>query len=374
MPVGNYECRLNRIYDWMAGENIALAMLEDFEGRRDPGIRYFTGQPGDSLLFLSAERKSLLVPWDINMALAYAHADARVPFAEFDRSPYTALQRAAEFFKTPLGAKLEIPPATAYPRFLRFVEALTDFDILCREDGIAAEIKRLRAVKDEDEIKIYRQLSALTNGIIDGIEERVRAGKIRTETEAALFIETEGRRLGCEGTGFETLAAGPERSFGIHAFPAYTGGPFGGQGLSILDFGLNCSGYTSDVTMTFARGPLNKIQERMLALVERAYNMALSMVKKDCPARQPALELDRFFGKAKKTMPHALGHGIGLEAHEAPLLTNRADNTWTFRPGMIVTLEPGLYDPVHGGCRLENDILVTETGPELLTNSRIVRF
>jgi Xaa-Pro dipeptidase len=372
--MGNYENRLNRIYDWMAGENIALAMFEDFEGRRDPAVRYLTGQPGDSLLFLSAERKSLLVPWDINMALAYAHADARIPYGEFDRSPCTALQRAAEFFKLPPGSRLEIPPVTSYSRFLKFVGTLTDFDILCREDGIAAEIEKARAVKDGEEINIYWKLSIFTNGIMDGLEKLIREGTIKTEMEAALFIEIEGRRMGCEGTGFETLAAGPERSFGIHAFPAYTAGKFGGQGLSILDFGLKYSGYTSDVTMTFAREPLSKAQERMLTMVERAYHLALSSIRRDCPARQPALEVDRFFGKGKKAMPHGLGHGIGLEAHEAPSLRNLADNTWTLQPGMIITLEPGLYDPIHGGCRLENDILITESGPVVLTKSRIVRL
>jgi Xaa-Pro dipeptidase len=73
-------------------------------------------------------------------------------------------------------------------------------------------------------------------------------------------------------------------------------------------------------------------------------------------------------------MPHALGHGIGLEAHEAPYLRSRVDNVWQLRTGMIFTLEPGLYDPIHGGCRLENDILLTESGPEILTNARIIRF
>jgi len=73
-------------------------------------------------------------------------------------------------------------------------------------------------------------------------------------------------------------------------------------------------------------------------------------------------------------MPHGLGHGIGLEAHEAPALRSREDNPWVLEPGMIITLEPGLYDPVAGGCRLENDILVTATGAEVLTNSRILRL
>jgi Xaa-Pro dipeptidase len=73
-------------------------------------------------------------------------------------------------------------------------------------------------------------------------------------------------------------------------------------------------------------------------------------------------------------MPHALGHGIGLEAHEAPSLRSRSDNGWVLESGMIITLEPGLYDPDHGGCRLENEFLVTDAGAELLTNSRIIRL
>jgi Xaa-Pro dipeptidase len=73
-------------------------------------------------------------------------------------------------------------------------------------------------------------------------------------------------------------------------------------------------------------------------------------------------------------MPHGLGHGIGLEAHEAPSVSNRAENDWVLESGMIITLEPGLYDPVQGGCRLENDILITDSGVEVLTNSRIVRL
>jgi Xaa-Pro dipeptidase len=164
------------------------------------------------------------------------------------------------------------------------------------------------------------------------------------------------------------MAAGPTRSFGIHAFPAYTGGRFGGSGLSILDFGLKYAGYTSDVE------PLTKTQEKMLSLTEKAYKLALSMIKPDVSAKDIGIAVDTFFGRSKKVMSHSLGHGIGLEAHEAPYLRSRADNEWILEPGMIITLEPGLYDTVHGGCRLENDILITETGAEVLTNARIIRL
>jgi Xaa-Pro dipeptidase len=374
MNMNIYEKRCGQIQEWMIREGIALIMLEDFESRRNPAVRWLSGQPGDALFFLSPGKPSLLVPWDVNMAAAYARAGAVVPFGDFERSPIKALRGAAEYLNTPKGSRLEIPSVTSYPRFLQFVEEIHDFDIICRDDGVGPELDKGRAVKDEDEIKIYRIVSAITCEITDAVEKLVGAGKLKTEADVALFIEAEGRRRGCEGTGFETLAAGPRRSFGIHAFPAYTGGAFASPGLSILDFGLKYAGYTSDVTLTFAREPLSKAQEKMLALTEKAHGLAAALIKQGAAARDIAAAVDTCFARAKKTMPHALGHGIGLEAHEAPSFRNRADNGWILESGMVITLEPGLYDPAQGGCRLENDFLVTETGAEMLTNSRIIRL
>jgi Xaa-Pro dipeptidase len=369
-----YQARREKIYDWMAMEGVAVAMFEDTEPRRDPAIRWMTGQPGDALLFLSAARQSILIPWDINMAVKYADAETVIPYTDLDRQAFIAFRAALDIFKTPPGSKLEISPATPYPLFLTYVETFSDFDILCRDTGVTQAVTVLRVVKDEEEIAIYRRLSEITNEMIDHLEEDVRSGQIKTEMDAALYIEAEARNQGCEGTGFETLAAGSGRSFGIHAFPAYTAGEFAAQGLSILDFGLKLKGYTSDVTMSFARPPLSKAQERLLTLTEKAYKIGLSLVGPGIEARYIAAAVDSFFTKARKAMPHSLGHGIGLEAHEAPALRNRRNNDWVLTPGMIFTLEPGLYDPVQGGCRLENDILVTETGYEALTRSRIVRL
>lgn len=73
-------------------------------------------------------------------------------------------------------------------------------------------------------------------------------------------------------------------------------------------------------------------------------------------------------------MPHTLGHAIGLEIHEYPRVSTKTDSSLLFKPGMILTCEPGLYDDKTGGCRLENDILITKTGNEILTHSRIIRI
>ncbi|MDR0597756.1 MAG: Xaa-Pro peptidase family protein [Treponema sp.] len=369
-----YEERRKKIYEWMAPEGIAMIMFEDTEGRRDPAIRWMTGQPSDALLFLSAEGKSLLVPWDINMAAIYAQADLVIPYSEFERRSIQALKAAASLFKIPPGSRLEIPPVTSYTGFLKYIEEAGKFDILCRDNGAHETAEELRMIKDEEEQGIYRKAAAITNELVDLLEINVSAGLLHTEMDVALFIETECRRRGCEGTGFETLAAGAGRSFGIHAFPAYTAEPFAGQGLSILDFGLKYRGYTTDVTLTFARSPLSQAQEKMLTLTEKAYAKALSLITDGVSARQVSLAADGVFSKARKSMPHALGHGIGLEAHEAPYLRSRPDNTGLLQQGMIFTLEPGLYDPIQGGCRLENDILIAAEGVEVLTRGRIIRL
>lgn len=369
-----YEGRREKLYNWMAKEGVALVMLEDTEGRRDPGLRWLSGQPGDALLFLSVDKRCVLIPWDVNVATLYASTDHLVPYGDFERHPIKAALAVAEYCKIPPGSRVEIPSATPYPNFLKFVEGLADYDVLCRDGGAAEEIQALRAIKDEEEIKLYREVSRITDEVTGLLEREIGAGKLVTETDVALFIEGEARKRGCEGTGFETIAAGPNRSFGIHAVPPYTAEPFGRPGLSILDFGLKYRGYTSDVTLTVAKGPLSRTQERMLTLVQKAYDLALGMCDVNVPTREIALAVDAHFGKAKKRMPHALGHGIGLEAHEAPWIRSRADNEWRLAPGMVFTLEPGLYDPEAGGCRLENDILMTEKGPETLTRSRIIRL
>jgi Xaa-Pro dipeptidase len=363
---------MEKMWDWMAQEEIALAMFEDAEGRRDSTVRWLTGHPGDALLFLSASRKSLLMPWDILLAKACTRgADAIVPYTEYDRMPKNGIKGAIERLSVPAGSRVEIPPVTPYPVFLDFVTELPDFDVICRDRSALGHASELRAVKDDEEIAIIRKTAAITNKIIDLLEKNVRSGKIKTEADAAMLIELESRKRGCDGTGFETLAAGPQRSFGIHAFPSWTNAPFAGQGLSILDFGLKYGGYNTDVTLTFVRDPSLQ-QQKMAGLVEKALKTASEALQNGVETVQIALLVEKCFAKAKKRMVHGLGHGIGLDVHEYPFFRSRPDQSWELKPGMAFSIEPGLYDPVHGGCRLENDFLMTETGPETLTEARII--
>jgi Xaa-Pro dipeptidase len=143
--------------------------------------------------------------------------------------------------------------------------------------------------------------------------------------------------------------------------------------MSILDFGVNVDGYTSDVTMTFIGGSTTELQERMIGLVEEAYRVSSSMVKPGVGTLEIAKEVDEIFAGEGFQMPHALGHGVGLQVHEAPGIRLKEKSNVVLETGMVFTLEPGLYHPEAGGVRLENDFLVTPDGSEVLTTSRIVR-
>jgi Xaa-Pro dipeptidase len=369
-----YRQRREHVAGILKARGIAAVRFEDFEHMRSPSVRYLCGHPGDAFLVISADASAVLVPWDLNMAEKMASVDKILSYTAFGRRSETAMRAVLTELGIPAGHKVELPSATPYPVYVDHVAALDEWDLVCENDGIDTALLKMRASKDSGELAIYARVSELTDSLMDSIEKGVKTGTLKTELDVALFIEKEARAAGAEGTGFETIAAGPARSFGIHAFPGYGAGPFGTRGMSILDFGIVLDGYTSDVTMSFVRGPLSPEQDRMIELVKKAYEIGVEACKPGAAARDVADLVDKHFAAAGFQMPHALGHGIGLEAHEAPGVNLREGNDAILVPGMIVTIEPGLYHPDFGGVRLENDVLITETGHKVLTSSRIVEL
>ncbi len=126
------------------------------------------------------------------------------------------------------------------------------------------------------------------------------------------------------------------------------------------------------MTITVAKGKLSAEQKKQLELVQKAYDECLKLYKPGHTIHEASKRADYVFSKAKRKMPHTLGHGIGLEIHEFPRVSTRVPADLQFTPGMVLTLEPGLYDETIGGCRLENDVLITKDGNEVLTHSRII--
>ena len=367
-----YAARREKLFAFMKENKITAAVFEDTEGRRDLSVRYFTGHPSDALWICSSDGKNALVPWDENLAKERSVDVKIVPYNEYDRKNIEAVREILKSFKkNDPRLKVEVSPATPYPLFLKYVDALQGWDVLCRENSVHDFVLSLRACKDEYEIECTKEAARVGDLIIEKIENGIDDGSIKTEMDVSLLIERELRLNGCERNGFDTLAAGSSRSFAIHAFPGYTSAPWPGKGLSILDFGVVFEGYTSDTTLTVVKDATDE-QKKLVELVEKAAKEALPYYKNGEKIKMAGLVADEVFKKAKREMPHTLGHGIGLEIHEFPRVSAKQTDDLVFKPEMIVTLEPGLYDSKLGGVRLENDVLVTENGNEVITHSKII--
>ncbi|MBE3134456.1 MAG: M24 family metallopeptidase [Spirochaetes bacterium] len=377
---GSFRERQARLAARLAREGVFACVLEDFENARNQALRWLSGHPTDAILIAFADGQTVLVPWDVNLANDRAAVDRIIPYTNFKRSFREAVIGVLkEKGLTEGGAarRIEFSARTSHLRQKELVTDLPGAEILIRSDGVESFLGKARTIKDQTEIAALEKASAITNTLIGMIEESLASPQAAELRELALaqLLEREALALGAEGMGFETLAAGASRSWAIHPFPAYSRERFGEPGLSILDFGVRVEGYTSDVTLTVARGALSAEQERMIGLVEKAYAAAMAAALPGSSPQEPARRADEVFAAAGYRMPHALGHGIGLEAHEGPLLRSQGEcSDPALLPGMVFTIEPGLYDPAQGGVRWENDVLIEPDGAKVLTKARIIRL
>jgi len=369
-----YRLRQRRVFDYLSESRLETGVIVDLEGLRNRSLRYLCGQPGDALLFLFARGESLLVPWDVPLARSLATTDELIPYERYGRSLFSSIKSVVQ--ERGAGG-IELSVALPYPLVRALVESLPG--VVCREGGIDETLNGLRMIKDPEEIEALRSACRISDELIRALPGLFKDRREVSELELALFLEAEARRRGAEGMGFDTVAASTRRSFAIHCFPNFTSEPIAAAGLSILDFGVCYAGYTSDVTITFTQAPLSSRQQAMVEAVQEAYDLALTLCK---PGTDPVLLGERIhehFESRGFHMPHSLGHGIGLDAHEAPLFRRMGspggeENRQVLQPGMVFTIEPGLYDPEQGGVRLENDLLCTAEGTEVLTSARILEL
>jgi Xaa-Pro aminopeptidase len=229
-------------------------------------------------------------------------------------------------------------------------------------------VERVRMVKDDGEIAIFREAASRLSAIARRLPELAVPG--RTEREVADAIEEAMRRSGFSRPAFDTIVASGPNSALPHASPTerviQAGDP------TVLDFGGVYGGYCVDLTRTVQLGPSSPEMARMLAAVAEAQQAALEAV---APGRRPS-EVDAAARSVLErhgladAFGHGTGHGLGLEIHEDPrvgrLVPGQPDDPLV--PGVVITIEPGAYVPGIGGVRIEDDVLVTAGGCEVLTD------
>jgi Xaa-Pro aminopeptidase len=225
-------------------------------------------------------------------------------------------------------------------------------------------VERLRMVKDKDEIEATRVACQQARRAFDVVRAGLTANM--TELDVAAELEYQARRFGAKALSFPPIVAVGERAALPHATP--TARRLSDSEFTLVDWGANSGLYMSDLTRLIVTGRISPKLRKIYAVVLKAQLAAIDGIR---PGRT-GHEVDRVarriitragFGKA---FGHGLGHGTGLEIHEAPRLAKGQKTK--LRPGMIVTVEPGIYVPGWGGVRIEDDVLVTRTGGEVLSD------
>lgn len=224
-------------------------------------------------------------------------------------------------------------------------------------------IQNLRKTKTSEEIKRMKKAGEIASQGMKVAKNIIEAGE--TEIEIAAEIEYKMRKLGSEGTPFDTIVASGKNSVFPHR--EATEKKIEKEELVTVDLGARWKGYNSDMTRTFATSPNSK-QQKVIDTVKKAQKSALETVEAgvnvkevDEAAREVFRENDY-----EEFYLHGVGHGVGLDIHEPPNLSPSSEDV--LEGGMVVTIEPGLYIKGTGGCRFEDTVLVKEEGYEKLTD------
>ena len=228
---------------------------------------------------------------------------------------------------------------------------------------VSGAVEQLRMLKSASEIGTIRASVRLNSIALEQALEQFHADM--TEVDLAAEIEYRMRLLGADGTAFETIVASGARTALPHAHP--TNHPIQSNQLLLVDMGASVAGYASDMTRTHALGKLNARTRRMYKAVLESQLAAIDVVKPGvtCAAvDRAARNVLREYG-LESFFIHSTGHGLGLEIHEGPRV-GRKEKT-KLQPGMVITIEPGVYQEGLGGIRIEDTVLVSERGCEVLT-------
>ena len=224
----------------------------------------------------------------------------------------------------------------------------------------------VRAVKNEEEIAIMKKASEINDAVMEKVIDFIKEGM--TEKEIADFIDSEYLKAGASGTSFDTIVCFGPNAADQHHIPSETRTLKAGECI-LIDMGCVWQGYCSDMTRTVVIGKANDKQKEIYNVVLEAQLAGLAAVKAGKTGKEVDKAARDIITKAGygDCFGHSLGHSVGLFIHEKPGLAP-SDET-VLQAGMIETVEPGIYVPGFGGVRIEDMVLVTETGCRNLTGS-----
>jgi len=356
----NYAARRTRLLE---GRHIDAFLVFDLDrtmpSQMDrPNMQYLSGYDGEGALLITAEETVILTD-----SRYLEQAKQQVPELPLIHAEGKYYDELAQFIQDRGLKRIGYAAWRTTDYVLRRLSKVPGTEWIPFEDPVTD----LRAVKDADELKALREAIRLAEEALAHLRNTVEVGT--NEVDVAATLSSKLRELGSERVAFgPTVASGPNSAL-PHYRPSLNPRPLEGGDFLLIDFGAVVDGYVSDITRTFAVGEATEKQREIYAIVLESLRAGIDAVRAGVPgdvSHEAAKRVVLDSPYAEHVFLSPLGHGVGLEVHELPKMgLNKGE---ILEPGMVVTVEPGIYVSGYGGVRIEDTVLVTETGCELLTS------
>lgn len=353
MPVG---ARIDALRGVMAEEQLDAMLVT-----APTNIRYLTGFTGSAgIVAVTADDMVLVTDGRYTeQALSQVTESSAPARVEITSTEQRMVIEAALAGARRVGLEADHVTWSAQRRYS--AEWFPDLDLV----ATAGLVEGLRRSKDPSELARMELAAAIADAALAEHRGDLLAGP--TESEFALALDSTMRRLGASSTSFETIVASGPNGARPHARP--TDRRLRSGDLVVLDFGCIVDGYCSDMTRTVAIGDVDDTCARMLEVVTSANAAGVAAVRAGVAACEVDAAARAVIAEAgwADAYTHGTGHGVGLDIHEAPRVAGTS--TDTLSPGDVVTVEPGVYLPAHGGVRMEDSVVVTPEGCRVLTHT-----
>ena len=319
-------------------------------------IRYLSGFTGDTAKLIIAGGKGFLIV--DGRFTEQAQKETNLEVIDYNRNFTKTIY---EICKNNSVRNLGFESANlTYNEYLYMKDIMFDIDLV----PVADTIEKLRIYKDEDEIENIKEAARITDATLERIiRKTIKAGM--TERDIATEIEYQFRKLGASGPSFDTIVVSGTRTSLPHGTP--TNKKVENGDMITMDIGCLYNGYCSDITRTIFLGTPHDIAKKTYNQVLEVQKEAIAYVSEEMKCKDAELFVRGKFSdmNIEKYFVHSLGHGVGLDIHELPTVSERS--RFNIEKGMVFTIEPGIYIPDVLGVRIEDMVYVGKDGIEVIT-------